>query len=615
MKLYQNRFLLLAGLFVLVLGGLAACSSDSPSQPQPNPVPPPGGGQGVAFNITVTASPNQLAVGGSDPTTIDVRVRRLDNGAPPSNGTTLNLTTTLGNFQTPGSGTQSILLQLINGDAQVLLFPGGVIGGAVVRAQLQGSFGQTGVNIGELPDFFLSFVTPNTGGQQGGETVEITGGGIEEPVRVTFAGTPAQILSVSSTRIRAISPPSVAPVPTGTTLPVDVSVSVRLNSTDQSNDSLSNGFIYLPASNPGGPGIQQPQIFSVTPGSGPNEGGTEVTITGTGFEAPVQVFFGSGNNPNAFTGVEATVLSVSPNQIVARTPSATGIGQGNNNQSVNILIRNLGTGFAGIGTSSFTYGSQLIITGVSPNQIPYNSRELITIFGQGFGQPATVNLAGIQADIVSVTGTEIVVRAPIPAISACADVIGPVQVVNLNTGDSDSTDGGSGPQVADFRYRAFEPTIFSVSPPSGPGTTGAARTISGAGFEDPVRVLFGDSAASVTSATASSISVTTPLFSMFEEEACDDDGDGQQGNRFVNTAVDVTVTNLLTECEDILTGGYTFTPSDLSCRGDAGPPVVSDPECSDGLDNDSDGTFDHISLNAVNPDPDCTAPNDPSESS
>ena len=610
MKFYRtNRILLLALALVLALGGFVGCSDDGPSEPQQTPVAPPGGGQGVAFNITVTATPDQLEVGGSSPSTIRVQVRRVDNGQAPANGTTVGLSTTLGDLQTPGSGIQSTLLSLLNGNAQILLYPGGNLGGALIRAQLQNSVGQFNLPIGEVATFFLSFVTPNTGAQQGGEVVEVTGGGIEEPVRVTFDGTPAEILSVNSDRIRVRTPPSTTQVATGTTLPVTVQATVRLNGTDQATDALTNGYVYLPGSTPPG-GVQQPQVFSVTPASGPNEGGTEVTLQGVGFQSPVQVFFGSGATPNTFTGVEATVLSVSGTQLVVRTPSASGIGQANNNSSVSILVRNLGTGFAGITNAAFTYGSRVIITSVAPNDIAYSSRSLVTIFGQGFSAPVAVSLGGLAASVVSVTGTEILVRASIPNITNCTDVSGEVRVVNINNGDF-----GTFPL---FTYRAIMPTIFNISPSLGPGATPTARTISGINFEDPVRALFGEAAGGVNASSSSSISVTTPTFSMFDEESCDDDGDGTQGMRFVNTSVDLTVINLLTQCEDILTGGYTFTPSDTSCRGDMGPPPPEPPpptpECSDGIDNDGDGLVDHETINPINPDPECAGPNDNDES-
>ena len=89
---------------------------------------------------------------------------------------------------------------------------------------------------------------------------------------------------------------------------MDVSVIINLNEEGQATDSLSPGFSYV---NGGGGGILQPTVFSVTPSSGPNEGGTQVTINGDGFEAPVAVDFGDVGNE-----VAAQVVSVSRTRIV-----------------------------------------------------------------------------------------------------------------------------------------------------------------------------------------------------------------------------------------------------------------------------------------------------------
>src|SRR5690606_3158668 len=51
-------------------------------------------------------------------------------------------------------------------------------------------------------------------------------------------------------------------------------------------------------------------VTAVSPNQGPYQGGTDVTIFGEGFQAPVQVLFG---------GVEQTVLSVSGRELVVRT--------------------------------------------------------------------------------------------------------------------------------------------------------------------------------------------------------------------------------------------------------------------------------------------------------
>ena len=49
--------------------------------------------------------------------------------------------------------------------------------------------------------------------------------------------------------------------------------------------TLSAAFTYLEG--------QAPTLYVLTPNNGPNEGGTRVTITGVGFQYPVQVLFGT----------------------------------------------------------------------------------------------------------------------------------------------------------------------------------------------------------------------------------------------------------------------------------------------------------------------------------
>lgn len=605
MKTHQGiRRLLAVAVSLGLIGLMAGCSTDSPSEPAQNPPPPGGGTPGATpFTITVTASPVSLALGTTDPSTVTVDVRRTDNGQFPANGTTLVLSTSLGELGSLGSGVRSLALQLINGRAQTQFFAGTSQGTAVLSARLENSIGQATVAIQAAATFFVSFVSPNSGSPLGGETVSVQGGGFEEPVRVTFAGIAAQILSVESGRIRCIVPASTVQVPVGSTRPINVEVTVNLNETTEASDSLTSGYVYTP-----GGTVNQPQVLSVSPTTGTNSGGTRVTIAGIGFQSPVQVLFGLGDTPSAFTGVEATVESVSPTQIVVRSPAATGFGQANQNQQVAIVVRNLDTGFVTLFASAFRYGAGIVITSVSPDQIGFDSQETVTIFGQGFQAPVTVNLAGIQAAVLSVNGSEIRVRAPIPAIADCEDVLGPIQVINVNSGASDTTSGGDGPNIADFRYRVVAPTVTGVSPSSFVGSGGNTVTVSGVGFDDPVRVVFGTAAGSVIGVNGSGtqITVTTPT-ATFTEVACNDNGDGQQGSRFQPLTVNVTEVNLLTQCDSTLVGGYTYIPADQTCRGDVEPTPPPIPQCSDTFDNDSDGFTDAL-------DPQCTGPTDNSES-
>jgi hypothetical protein len=85
----------------------------------------------------------------------------------------------------------------------------------------------------------------------------------------------------------------------------------------------------------------------VVPATGPNAGGTIVNIRGSGFDsntANLQVFFGL-TSPTGFNGLLATILSASATDIQVSSPTATTLGQSLLNQQLDILVRNLATGF------------------------------------------------------------------------------------------------------------------------------------------------------------------------------------------------------------------------------------------------------------------------------
>lgn len=549
--------LLLAGTFAL-----AGCSSDSPSEPS-QPPSPPGGGPPASgsFAITVSADPATVPAGGDDTSIIRVQVRRTDNGQPPPDRTTVVVTASAGAFD--AAGTQaSVVLELINGNASVVFFPPLDPGTAIIQASLQGSVGQTQITIIEPDVLFVSFVSPSVGSPQGGDQVTVHGQGFEEPLRVTFGAANAQIVSSSPTQIRVVTPPS--PGAGNQQSVVAVTVTANVNEEDQAADTLAGGFTYSP-----GGGTEVPAVFSVTPGSGPNEGGTLVTIVGEGFDAPVQVIFGQGA-ANNFEGQEAEIQSVTSNRIEALSPAATGIGSNNQNQLVNILVRNLDSGLVTVQAAAFRYGTDVQITSVAPTIVPYFGGGLVTIFGQGFDAPVAVGLGGIAQPPTSVTGTEVVVSVQGITTGNCADVTGPVTVVNIETGDGDEAD-------VDFTYRveAFSPVIFGISPNAGPQGGNTLVTITGTDLRAPL-VTFGGRPAAVQTVAGSGTSVTvrTPFLpdEALRTEACDDNGDGTQGQRFLATAVDVEIENRDTTCSFTFPDGFVYNPSNTSCRNDVGPP-------------------------------------------
>jgi PKD repeat protein len=559
----------------------AACSTKSPTEPGTSvpigpKVPPPV----TTFNLTVTANPGHLTIGSTTGSKITVQAANAQDGTPPPNLTPVTLTTTLGEFNSIGSATQSVNLQLVGGRAQAVLFPGTSAGTATVGATSPCGTssapatcpslsvftpGATSVSIGSPGTFFLNSLSPNTGDPAGGLLVTISGGGFQAPVAVSFGGSSAAVKSVSPSAIQVITPPSASPVPVGTTL--QVNVTVTNGGTLGGSATLNNAFTYVP----GGGGIQQPQIFSVTPASGTNDGGTQVTIAGQGFVAPVQVFFGSGASASNFNGIEATIQSVTATQIIVVSPPARGFGQDNTNQLVSILVKNTGSGFATIDSAAFKYGSKVIITSLAPGTTVFNQPIKVTVFGQGFADPVAVSLAGIAAQVLSTSGTEIQVLSSIPAVSTCSNIMGPVHVTNINNGDS-----ADGPT---FIYLVPKPEVFNVSPGSGGQNGGTDLTITGS-FPDPgaSQVLLGTQTAFPTpgrTSTTTTLFVTTPQFTgTFPTQACIGVG-GLTGTMNIGASVSITINDAITSCNTTIMGAFTYEPNDTSCHVMTTPPQAA----------------------------------------
>jgi len=581
MRLFRKATLLLAASALAVALG---CTS-SPSEPKGGgtPVTPKPPVPQTTYNITVTANPPSITSGSTGSSTITVDVRRADNGEAPPDGTTVTLTTTLGAFNQAG-GSKTVDLQLVNGRAQAALFGGTEVGTATVRATFGGSAGAANVTIGSPAAFYVSSIQPNVGDPAGGQTVTIIGGGFAAPVRVTFNAAAATVRSVSPNQIVVTTPSAAAagvPVNVGESKQVTVTVTNRVNQTDTATDALDNGFTYAYG---GGGGGGQPQVFAVLPSSGTNDGGTRVTITGTGFQAPLQVFFGTGTSASAFQGVEATVVSVAPTQIVAITPAARGFGLDLTNQRVNVMVKTVNGGFAGIGSQQFQYGAKLVVTAVQgPGSGPSDGGTQLTILGQGFDEPTTVTFhfrtanVNLPQQVLSTTGTQIVIRttqAPLPSTCPQGGIIAVDSMTVTNVDNGDSATAGVG-----FNFLVPLPQVISLAP--GSGGTGSQLTITGQNFPTNARptVTFGDpsngSTGTVQSFNGSTIVVTVPnppTGFQFNTVPC-----GNGGTQNVATPINITVQDFQTQCLSTFRNGFLLIPSDTTCQGQTAqnPPTAS----------------------------------------
>jgi hypothetical protein len=153
-----------------------------------------------------------------------------------------------------------------------------------------------------LPSSVLTALAVSPPSGNPGSVVQIFGTGFVTGTQVFFRNAQASFSGTQSDTLLNVVVPALSMG----------SADVKVVTPDGQQALQPNAFFVLTGSStppPTTPGA--PTITNVSPGSGPAVGGTQVTITGTGFETGVQFFFGSV--PAAVTGTptatSATVVS------------------------------------------------------------------------------------------------------------------------------------------------------------------------------------------------------------------------------------------------------------------------------------------------------------------
>ena len=423
--------------------------------------------------------------------------------------------------------------------------------------------------IGESRPPLIYYLQPDRGSARGGEQVVINGRFLLPPVNVIFEpGGAAEVTDVASDgeRVTIITPAvSVEPLPQDT--PADITVTSQYGTGRDASVTLTNGFLYI-AEQP------TPEIYSLTPNSGPIDGGTRVTITGRGFQYPVEVTFeyptGQFRQAQVVSVNFTTVVCLAPS-VAPAEPETPAIAQ--------VRVTNVTTGKQS-NALPFRYGEAMFISAISPSQGSDRGGDQVTIYGQGFSAPVAVTLANVPAEPLTVGGTLILARAGRVANRTCAPVSGPTEVVNIN-----SNLKATGPN---FTYTPATPFITSVSvtgtgasgntlpapgTPCGPG--GYIATINGFEFEK-----FDNGASAMrgrlgtvppvefdtTWVSQNELQFAFPDLSAFQFDQIPCVEGGANGQRFVPTPVSLTITNLSNSCTDTLNDAFILTPCDTSCR-------------------------------------------------
>lgn len=465
----QRKYLFAAAALVLVFAG---CKGESPTAPTSTPIPTTTGGgttPPTSANITITVSNTNPVVNSQSIITATVTDA---SGQPVPNGTAVEFDTNVGVF-TEGNA-QSVIRTTTNGVATATL-TSATVGTATVSAIVANVKKTATVTFGAAPvtpptpdtSPSITSITPNFGRPQGGETLTITGKNFRIPLRVLFDfgnGTipkEATIISSTPTTIQVLTPS----VDLGAGQQKVATIKLINEAGTATEVSVTGPTFTFQAT------VLTPKITTLAPASGPIDGGTRVVVFGEGFQSPIQVFFGAA---------EAQVLGpVLFNQFTVVAPAArdtTPQASGNFEGAVDIKVININSATNTTFTNGFRYVAKMQITTVSPVVGSAVGGTPVTINGTGFNDPLTVSIAGVRAQVIGVTGSQLVVRTGGLA-SPCAGATGPVVVTNTDNGDEAASTASQ-----TFTYIAVKPVITSVVGAATPETIGSGVNVT---VQDP----------------------------------------------------------------------------------------------------------------------------------
>jgi len=314
----------------------------------------------------------------------------------------------------------------------------------------------------EILTLTLISLTPNSGLGSGGEAVVVEGTGFASDAQVFFGESLAENIYVVDSKTISLDTP---PRPAGL---VDVRV---LNPSADPNVPgeeavLEDSFVfYNPVS-----------VESVEPQQGPAEGGTPVSISGSGFAEGSKVLFGLKAAVNVEVIDDSTILAVSPIGFAGAT---------------DVHVSN--TDGVGSKEKAYFYYEEPEIDLVSPPNGSILGGNPVTLTGKGFLAGALVRIGGELAETLESPSSDMVI------VEAPPGVEGPVDV---------EVETGYGLAIMEGGYTYYDPTddntetiLLGVSPNSGPSSGGddvflTAYGLTGLADTD---VVFNDESAEVIS--------------------------------------------------------------------------------------------------------------------
>ena len=248
----------------------------------------------------------------------------------------------------------------------------------------------------------VTSLSPANGPINAGTVFTITGKGF-------VSGATVKINEVSATNVTWLSATQLsAAAPAGTTS--GGAKDVKVTNPDAGYGVLAGGFRY------------DPIVTSVSPGNGPINAGTVLTIAGKGFVAGAAV---------KINEVSATNVTVNSDlQLTATTPSDTTSGG-----VKDVKVTNSDAGY---GVLSGGYRYDPVVTAVSPAAGATRGNYPVTLTGAGFITTPAVTIDGFTASVTAVSNTQVTATVPTNQLSA-----GAKNITVTNTGGGAGTFAGA----------------------------------------------------------------------------------------------------------------------------------------------------------------------------
>lgn len=351
---------------------------------------------------------------------------------------------------------------VVNPTSITCLTPPGIVGTTDVR--IINTDQQDVISSGAFTYFappVLTSFSPTGGALAGGTSITLNGANFVVDSIASIDGIPCTSTTyVSASQLTCITPSQVA----GT-------YSVMVTNPGGSTSTLMNSYTYRPS----------PTVDSISPNGGSINGGTSVTISGSGFIFGASVDLG-GSACSGVIVVDSSTITCTTTAHIA--------------EPVTVTVTNSDTQF-GFLSSGYTYQVAPAPSTISPQVGSVNGNTSVTISGSDFLSGATVSIGGVDCSVTSFSTSSI-------TCTTDSHAIGTVDVIVTNP------DGQTGIIASSFSY-LDTPTISTISPNYDDLSGGSTITITGANFFTGATVsIDGNSCTDAVVSGTTSITCTAP---------------------------------------------------------------------------------------------------------